>query len=147
MSQPTVELLLQRLERVERTNRRLQCAGGILVLALAGGLLMGQAVGQERVSASTVVAQTIEANRVLVRDATGKVRAFIESESTGPVTFTLSDKDGRERLTLGVGPAGGVGVIFRDKEGTVRAGMGVAPGGRPYLVPKRLNIARDGETP
>jgi len=49
----------------------------------------------------------------------------------------LSDKDGRERAAIGVGPAGGVGVVFRDREGVIRAALGVNPQGRPFQLPKR----------
>jgi hypothetical protein len=147
MHQPSVDLLMQRLERLERDNRRFKRAGAVFGLGALAVVLMGQATVQDRVSANMVVARTIEAQSILLRDATGKVRALLESQPTGPVTLTLSDKDGRERLALGVGPAGGVGVVFRDKEGTVRAGMGVGPAGRPYLVPKRLTVARQDESP
>jgi len=143
MNQPALEHLQRRLDRLERDNRHWRTAATLLLLVGVAVVLMGQAP-TDRVTANAVVTRTLEAQTVLLRDATGKVRVLFESETTGPVTMTVSDKDGRERLALGVGPAGGVGVVFRDKEGAVRAAMGVGPAGRPYLVPRRLTTA---ETP
>lgn len=146
MNQPTLEPLIQRLDRLERDNRRLRRTATLLLLGGLAVVLMGQAP-VDRVTANAVVTRTLEVQSLVLRDATGKVRVLLESETTGPVTMTVADKEGRERLALGVGPAGGVGVVFRDKEGTVRAAMGVGPAGRPYLVPRRLATAGPLGTP
>lgn len=146
MNQPALESLIQRLDRLERDNRRLRRTATLLLLGGLAMVLMGQAP-VDRVAANTVVAQTLEAHSIVLRDARGRVRVLLESETAGPVTMTVADKQGRERLALGVGPAGGVGVVFRDKEGTVRAAMGVGPTGRPYLVSRRLANAGPIATP
>jgi hypothetical protein len=96
---------------------------------------MGQ--GSDRVTAATVVARSVETRSLMVRDATGKIRALLDADTEGPVSLTLSDKDGRERAAVGVGPAGGVGMVFRDREGVIRAALGVNPQGRPFHLPKR----------
>jgi hypothetical protein len=144
--QPTLESVTERIERLERDNRRLKCFATLLLLGVSAVGLMGQSL-QDRITANVVLARTVEAQSLLLRDGAGKVRALLETDPAGPITLTLSDKDGRERLALGVGPAGGVGIIFRDKEAVVRAGIGVGPTGRPYLVPKRLALARGDEKP
>lgn len=145
MTQSTLELVTERIERLERDNRRLKCLATLMLLGIAAVGLMGQAL-QDRVTANVVLARTVEAQSLVLRDGAGKVRALLETDPAGPITLTLSDKEGRERLALGVGPAGGVGIVFRDKEAVVRAGIGVGPTGRPYLVPKRLAL-RGAENP
>ncbi len=130
-----VAALTARLDRLERSHRRLKRAGALAVVAGAGLLLMGQAA--DRIVAQTVSARRVETESLVVRDATGKIRALLEPDPAGPSALTVSDKEGRERLALGVGPGGGVGLVFRDREGAIRAAMGVGPSGRPFVVPKR----------
>src|SRR5262249_58649984 len=115
---PTLEALARRLDGLERTNRRLRRGLGVTLIGGAAIFLMGQA--PERFSATTVVAQNIETQSLIVRDASGKVRAVLDADAAGPVSLTFSDKEGRERSAIGVGPAGGVGVVFRDREGAIR---------------------------
>jgi hypothetical protein len=131
----TLEALTRRLESLELAHRRLKRGFGVMVVGVAGLLLMGQ--GSDRVTAATVVARSVETRSLMVRDATGKIRALLDADTEGPVSLTLSDKDGRERAAVGVGPAGGVGMVFRDREGVIRAALGVNPQGRPFHLPKR----------
>ncbi len=132
---PTLEALTRRLEDLEQAHRRLKRRLAVVLVGAAGLLLMGQA--SDRVTATTVVARSVETQSLLIRDATGKVRALLDADAAGPVSLTFSDKDGRERSAIGVGPAGGVGLVFRDKDGGIRAALGVGPLGRPFFLPKR----------
>jgi hypothetical protein len=131
----TLEGLTRRLEIIERAHRRLKRAAGVGALAAAALLLMGQA--PDRIAAGTVVGRTVEAQSLVIRDATGKVRMLLDADAVGPVALTMSDQDGRERLALGVGPAGGVSLVFRDREGQIRTALGVGPQGRPFFLPRR----------
>ncbi len=45
MSEPTMETLARRLDRVERENRRLKRAGVVALAVIAAVVLMGQAMG------------------------------------------------------------------------------------------------------
>jgi hypothetical protein len=130
----TLEALTRRLEDLERAHRRLQRALGVIVIAAAGLLLMGQAT--DRVTAATLIARDVETQRLMIRDATGKIRALLDADTAGPVSLTLSDRNGRERASLGVGLAGGVGLVLRDQEGATRAALGVSPQGRVFHLPK-----------
>src|SRR5262249_55437490 len=98
--QPTLEALTRRLDALERGNRRLRRGLGVVLIGGAGLFLMGQ--GPERFVAGTVVAQSVETQSLLIRDATGKVRAVLDADTAGPVSLTFSDKEGRERSAIGV---------------------------------------------
>jgi hypothetical protein len=130
----SLEALMRRLEDLERAHRRLKRAVGVMVIGVAGLLLMGQAT--DRMTTATLIARSVETQSLMVRDATGKIRALLDADTVGRVSLTLSDRDGRERAAIGVGLAGGVGATFRDQDGVIRAALGVSPRGRPFQVPK-----------
>ncbi len=94
-----IETLARRLDRVERENRRLKRAGIVAVAVIAAVVLMGQATGSK-------VAKVVEAERFVVRDASGNTRAVLgstvlETTQTGavekrpPSSLVLFDKEGR----------------------------------------------------
>ena len=98
MSNPTMEILARRLDRVEQENRRLKRAGVAFLAVIAAVVLMGQATGSK-------VAKVVEAKRIVLRDDRGTARARLEVDYAG-VTLALSDKDGRARIKLDVGENG-----------------------------------------
>lgn len=65
MNEPTTQTLARRLDRVERENRRLKGAGVVALALVAAMVLMGQATGSK----------VIEAERFVLKDKDGKVRA------------------------------------------------------------------------
>jgi hypothetical protein len=80
-----------RLAVVERQNRRLKW-GGIVVLALAAMVwLMGANHGT----------RTVEAERFVLRDEAGEIRAQIGMSAAGP-NLWLYDVGGRYRVRVGV---------------------------------------------
>ncbi len=96
MNEPTLE---QRLDRLERENRCLKRAGALALAVIAAVVLMGQATGAK-------VPKVIEAERFVVRDASGNTRAVLgstvlETTQTGavekrpPSSLVLFDKDGK----------------------------------------------------
>ena len=66
-NESTLDTPTQRLDRLERENRRLKFAGAILLLALAAVGAMGQVLPK-------AVPKVVEAERFLLRDARGRVR-------------------------------------------------------------------------
>jgi hypothetical protein len=141
----TLEAVTRRLEELERAHHRLKRGFGAMVIGATGLLLMGQA--SERLTTDTLIARNIETQSLMVRDATGKIRALLEVDTAGPVSLTLSDREGRERASIGVGVAGSVGAVFRDQEGAIRAALGVSPRGRPFHVPKNGPGGEDNGVP
>lgn len=91
-------LLLERLERLEQSNRRLKICGLVMLLGLAGVFAMGQA---------RPPLQTVEAQEFVVKDASGVVRARLGA-SQGAASLSLSHEGGRVNLVAsGVRGQGG----------------------------------------
>jgi hypothetical protein len=119
---PDLAAVVARLEKVERQNRRLRGAGiAVLVLAVAG-LLMGQAMPRAR---------KVEAERFLLEDETGKVRAMLMVDKDGPGLF-LYDENGKTRFGASVDKDGsGLGLL--DENGNPRVALVVGTDG-PILT-------------
>lgn len=92
MSGSTLETLAQRLDRLERENRRLKIAGAFLVLALAAVGAMGQVLPK-------AVPKVVEAERFVLRDSTGRERAVLEMARYGP-RIALLDETGTTKALL-----------------------------------------------
>ena len=90
---PDLATLVARLEQVERENRRLRRAGVMIVLLAVAGLLMGQASPPRR---------TVEAERFLVRDSQGRIRAELGVFEKGVTRLRLLDTVGNARAILAV---------------------------------------------
>ncbi len=95
----------QRLERVERQNRRLRRAGIALFVVVAAGLLMAQAPPKERI---------VEAEGFRLKDRQGNVRAELVVSRDGPrlVLFGEGGKEHKERLTLDVVKEGPILTLY-----------------------------------
>src|SRR5215831_3067790 len=79
MSELTIETLLPRLERLERENRLLKWLGGALVIAAVAAML----VNAKRPELILSPTRIIEAEKFVLKDSSGKVRAVLgEGEST-----------------------------------------------------------------
>ena len=76
--------IADRLERVEKENQRLKRIGLVLLLALSALVLMGQA-GTGR---------TMEAEKFILRDQAGKMRAELDMDQSGAPGLTFYDKTG-----------------------------------------------------
>jgi len=94
MADTAVEVLARRVERLERENRRLKGAGTAVVLGLVAVFLMGQAVPTR---------PTIEAQRFVLKDKGGKIRAALgEGSADEPLGLVLYDKNQKLRAALGL---------------------------------------------
>ncbi|HWP59646.1 MAG TPA: hypothetical protein VNL14_17265 [Candidatus Acidoferrales bacterium] len=121
-----MEGLLQRIERLERSNRTIKALATMVFLAMTGALLMGQA---RRAS------QEVRAQKFTLVDAQGLARAVLLTTPKGEVLLSLNDKvKTREaRLVLGTGSDGLPFVTLRDKDEKLRVMLGFQ-GGTPHAA-------------
>jgi hypothetical protein len=89
MDSTTLDRLTQRLDRLERENRRWRLAGCLSVLGLVAVALMGQAMPGK-------AAKVVEAEEFVLRDAGGIERAALRMEAGSP-WLELFDQGGKLR--------------------------------------------------
>ena len=111
----------QRIEALERQNRRLKLVGGTTVGLVLAALAVGQATSK-KAEPPAWKGRVIEAEKFVLRDKNGKARAALRTfrDSAGLVMY---DKDGKTRLDLTmdkVGPA----LVIRDANGKTRITLG-----------------------
>jgi len=120
--------LTQRLDRLERENRRLKISGAILLLALAAVGVMGQVLPK-------AVPKVVEAERFVLRDAKGRVLAIWGTEASGTPGLHLYDLNGKPRAGLAVvGADGTPRLVLADQNGKARAVLRVGADGTPALA-------------
>ena len=95
MDNREVERLSERLERVERDNRRLRRVGAVVVIGFASALLMAQA-------RPNPVVKTVQAEEFIVRDSEGKARIKLGMSDKDP-RLTFLDSQGKEVTGLSEG--------------------------------------------
>ncbi len=92
-------LVMNRLERLEKKNRKMKQIGALALILIGAVLLVGQVSSKRRV----------EANEFIVKDDSGRVRGEL-SASLGPKLdspyLALMDASGRTRLMLTLYPDG-----------------------------------------
>lgn len=150
MSEPTLDTIMQRVERLERAYRRWQLLGMVLFTLLGLSVLLG--------ATGSTGSQTeqITAERFVVVDNAGHVRAILGAfeEKVGlylldkaghqqvvlglvdtaghqQASLTLRDKAGHERATLMLWDKAGhhqVGLGFRDEAGQQQVGLDISDG-------------------
>lgn len=114
-----------RLARLERSHRRMRIAFAAL-LASAPLLVVLSGQGQRNPDGGVLV----EAQRFVVRDTAGAVRARLMADQQGRISLTLFDKDERTRAALGVASDGSPVLVFGDPDGrTTRLELSVKPDG------------------
>ena len=92
-----IQAVAERLERVERENRRLKRWGAVALIGIAAVVLTGQA------KASRVV----QAEKFVVQDAEGKVRAELGTFPDGKMALVLFDQKEKSALSFGCWPTAG----------------------------------------
>jgi hypothetical protein len=129
MEQSTGELIkrLSLLEvqqaRLQRSNRHLRMMTGGLILLCCAAITMAET--------SATVPDTLEAQQLLLRDSTGKLRGAIGVLSDGAVGLNLEDANGRTRVTVDLASNGTPGMDFYDQDGKMRATMALGAAGEP----------------
>ena len=109
--------MLERLEMLERQNRWFKRVG-LVALVLAGALLL---LGQVQTS------PRVDAERFVLKDANGKIRAELGMAGHGPL-MVLYDGDGTRRAVFGIAQRG-PGIFFLDKTQRRRAAFGMGATG------------------
>ena len=109
MSEPTLEMLGERLERLERQNRRLKL-GVLGVLVLMGSLVLMGAAAPPKV---------VEAEKFVLRDDQGRERAVLDT-SADRSGFRLYDAAGKKRTAIELGEIS----LYNENE-TQRINLGV----------------------
>jgi len=112
MREPHFLTLTERLDRLERENRRWRRAGTGVLIVIAAFALMGQAI-QGRVP------KAMEAERFVLRDTGGRVRAALGMEADGSVGLWLLDSAGKTRAGVGVSREGSPVMALADQTGKV----------------------------
>jgi hypothetical protein len=154
----TPEDVARRLETLERESRRWKRVGLLVLVGAAAGLVMGQV---------RAPADTIEARRVVVKDASGAPRGVLSGTNDGAV-LELYDKDGDRRAVLGLAGDGSVvlslsakaekvgawlsttsfgqsSLQFADRSGTTRIAAGLTADGSSALFMRNSDgLARAG---
>jgi len=119
---PESQTVEQRLDQLERENRRLKLAG-IVVVVLGGAALLW--------ALSQLVGRTVEARRFIFRDWGGEKRVEITIGSEGKAGLWLYDKTGKFRATFTVTATGAPDIILYDENGRNRAEFGLLPDNSP----------------
>jgi hypothetical protein len=139
-----LEVVMRRLEAVEKENRRLKRGASLALLGLGSLVLMGQA----RSGSS----KTIEAERFVLKDETGNTRSYWGINPNGGVgmgflgrsrvmlgtnpdgaRIAVQDPNGKTRLSLTSKPDGSFGLDLKDDAETTRAALKVRSDGTPVL--------------
>jgi hypothetical protein len=137
MTEPTLDTLTQRLDRLERENRRWRQCAAVVGLCALGLALAGQA-------RPTPVAKVISAERFSLMDASGRIRAslYTKNERGSPV-LTFSDDAGTRRIVLGLTDGGSLGLDIFDQQGRGGIVLGVGSNGNSnFFATDRLGKTR-----
>jgi hypothetical protein len=144
MEKSQLDLLMEKLEGLERANRRWKRGVTVIASVVGLGLLMGQAAPKEK---------TVQAERFELIDASGKVRG-----EWSPKALSLRNEDGAIRLGMFSTKEGGTGILMfaddtqkrqismmmakdgfaafglNDDKGKTRAMLANRPDGKPSLL-------------
>ncbi len=116
MTDPTLDTLTPRLDRLERAVRRWK-RGSTVAAALAGALLLVMLlVGWVLLGRN--------AEKYVVVDRQGNVRTILGTQPDLSVGLSLFDKDGKTRALFGVMPDGQPLLALANEEGKLRAVLG-----------------------
>ncbi len=110
MDEQATNSVVQRLEHVERENRRLKRLGSFLIFGVAAVVLMGETKG----------ARVVEAEKFVLRDLVGKARAALSTMPDGSVGLAILSADGKS-LSLSAEGDGTMGLTMYDKSKKLRA--------------------------
>lgn len=94
MAIPTIEAVTERLDGLERENRRLRRIATFLLAGLLGvGALAAATCGRR--------GRTIEAQNLVLRDREGRLRGSFGVDRSGLPSLKIFDHRGQEQITLG----------------------------------------------
>jgi len=125
-SKDELAILRDRLDRLERGNRRLRRFGLFAFLGVGILFFMGQ-------TSPGVVPEVIEAKRFVVKDASGRNLAALGTDRDGAPLLVLTNLDGGLGATLEVTAVRRPALTLYDRTGNSRAIMSVDSEGSPSL--------------
>jgi hypothetical protein len=109
-------VLLERMDRIERENRRLRRFGNMMIVAVAVVVGLAAAVFwyTGRFGVAGAVPQNIVARQFTLRNGDGTTRGTWGVADDGTVRLVLSDGTGRARVRLSLLADGSAGLSFAD---------------------------------
>ncbi len=119
-----LEILMERLRRVERQNRVLM-AIAIVALAVAAIVLLGQVLPGSGV---------LTGQRVVLTDSDGTLRAVLGVWEDGSSGLLVRDAAGHDRAVFGIWQQGISGIHLFDSAGGSRVVLGTQDNGDSDLV-------------
>jgi hypothetical protein len=127
--------LHERIERIEKQNRRLKNTMFFLVLSFLALAVMGAKAGPNDGHFRQIIAE-----RISFVDGSGQERMLMGSSEEGTGIKVLN-KAGKKVLGIGIaGDEGGSGILVADKEGRPRIGLGLDEG-----VPSVVMVDENGK--
>lgn len=136
----TDDRLRERLDRLERDNRRLKRVGVVIGVLLMAALGMGQTPGKRVITANEfvlidgkgehrmVLAVKEEQPAFALYDGHGQRRALLTLDKDGRPAFALADANGEARLSLGLRHGGEPRLSLLDATGHLQLGLGMVIG-------------------
>jgi hypothetical protein len=125
----------ERIERIEKQNRRLKHTMFLLGLFFLALAVMGAKAGTNDGHFRQIIAE-----RISFVDGTGQERMLIGSSEEG-TGIRILNKAGKKALGIGItGDEGGSGILVADKEGRPRIGLGIDEG-----VPSVVMVDENGK--
>ena len=116
--------LEQRIEELERQNRRIKRAGLLTVVGVLAATLLyvGLQATSRAIAQGRTESKVIEATEFRLVDRSGKLRAAL-GMANGEPGLVLYDKDGKARASLELGKNGEPALTLYDKDGKARADL------------------------
>jgi hypothetical protein len=114
-----MQSVLERLESLERQNRRLKQATAAAFIALSSLVLMAHCTGPDAQSHTLTMAQTtanttLEANAFVLKDANGKIKGRLAMIEGFPKLCLYGS--GESNIELSVNPRGGPHLVVMESE-------------------------------
>src|SRR5262249_43827197 len=106
----SLDSLTDSVHRLERENRRLKRAGALLLIGVVAVIVAGAQANK--------VPEAVEAQKFVVRDRDGKVRAELGMGEEGKVGLGIFGPRGKAQVTLDIDKEGTSTLNFRDEKGT-----------------------------
>lgn len=126
MNSDVITAIHERLQVLERQNRKYRTSLGAAMIALAVSLAIGANFAAD--------VKGVEAEKFVLKGADGKTLLLMEADQSGLPRLQLFDRQGKARLMLGVDEFGGPTLGFADRDGELRIRMEVNEAGGSQLI-------------
>jgi hypothetical protein len=127
MTDPTLDDLTTRLERLERQGRRWKRAAFVVLLGAAAVVVMGQAPPHR-------LPKSLEAEEFVLRDSRGQVRASLgTAQGSNSTVLQFHGENGKPRTRITVASDGTSSLEVMDTGDHVRLLLGVRDNGVPRI--------------